>query len=146
MTLGSREDEMPLPLTVREVQERIARVPFSTFLGLRVEKAGRDGIELSMRLRPEMLGNPEVGAIHGGVFASVLDVACSYAVIVQTRHSVITVDLRTDYHRPGFGDYFSVTASIINSGRTLSVAQGEVRNIDGKLIASGRAVVMRPRD
>ena len=132
----------PVPFTAGEVQQRIDNVPFSSFLGLKAEKIGADGIELSARLRPEMLGNPEVGAVHGGIFASVLDVACSYAVIVPTRRSVVTVDLRVDYHRPGFGDSFSVRAWLINLGRTLSVAEGEVRNGEGKLVASGRAVLM----
>ena len=132
-----------VPFTAEEVQQRIDKVPFSSFLGLRAERAEADGVELSARVRPEMLGNPEVGAVHGGILASVLDVACSYAVIVPTRRSVVTVDLRIDYHRPGFGNGFSTRAWLVNRGRTLSVAEGEVRDGEGKLVASGRALLMQ---
>ena len=38
------------------------------------------------------------------MLASIVDVACSYSIIAPTRRSVVTVDLRVDYHRPGFGD------------------------------------------
>lgn len=133
------------PLTLEEVQARIDGVPFSVFMGLRARSIEAERVVLEMKPRSEQLGNPEVGALHGGVLASLIDVSCSYAIIVPTRRSVVTVDLRVDYHRPAFGDHFTVEARPVNRGRTLSVAQAEIRNGEGKLIASGRAVLMQPK-
>jgi len=129
--------------TAEEVQRRIDGVPFSDWLGLRAESIDNDRIVLRMEKCHPHLGNPEVGAVHGGVLASMMDIACSYVLIVPTRRSCVTVDLRIDYHRPAFGNSFVVEAWPVNRGRTITVAEGAIRDEERRLITSGRALLMQ---
>ena len=46
-----------------------------------------------------------------------------------------TIDLRVDYVRPGRGQEFIATATIIRSGNKVAVARMEMHNEDGMLIA-----------
>ena len=52
--------------------------------------------------KPEVVGNPVTGVIHGGVIVSLLDTCCGCAAITTlTRMQVTpTMDLRLDYMHP----------------------------------------------
>jgi uncharacterized protein (TIGR00369 family) len=135
------------PLTVAELQALLDGVPFVAHLGIVVIDSGSDGVRIEATLPPSSLGNPEIGAVHGGVVASMIDIVASSAVCARLGQSgVITVDMRVDFHRPAFGDRFVLLGRTINQGRTLMVSEGEVHNPDGKLIASGRmlATLIKP--
>lgn len=126
---------------VADIQARIARVAFSAWLDIRAESVDGDRVVLSVAVRPDMAGNPETGAIHGGILASLIDVACSYAIIAPTRQSVATVDLRIDFHRVPRAKTLRIESNAVHQGRTISVAEAKIIEPDGRLIASGRAVL-----
>ncbi|MCP4323943.1 MAG: thioesterase family protein, partial [Alteromonadales bacterium] len=53
-----------------------------------------------------------------------------------------TIDLRTDFLRPGRGKQFIVTARIIRSGSKVAVARMEMHNEEGEHIAFGTGTYM----
>ena len=58
----------------------------------------------TMRLpyRPEIVGNPETGVVHGGAVTTLIDTVCGLAVLsaLSPISPIVTVDLRIDYVRP----------------------------------------------
>ncbi len=71
-------------------------------LGFKLTKVSLGEVEMTLPCKPELVGNPVTGVIHGGVIVSLLDTCCgSAAITTLTRNSVTpTMDLRVDYMHP----------------------------------------------
>jgi uncharacterized protein (TIGR00369 family) len=119
--------------------------PFHRFLGLELVRAEAGLFEIRVPSRPEFLRADGEDWIHGGVMSAAIDIAGDYAVATETGGDVPTVDLRVDYLRPARGGLL-VTARAVKVGRTLGVADIEVRDGEGRLVAVGRGtyLVLKP--
>lgn len=77
-------------------------IPHNRALDLRFEDFG-DGIAL-LRLpyRPDLVGNPETGVLHGGTLTTLLDAASGASVFMKLWKPIpiATLDLRIDYLKP----------------------------------------------
>jgi uncharacterized protein (TIGR00369 family) len=127
--------------THEQLQERVSRAPFNAWLGLELVAWDEHGVTLRLRNRRELSGQVALRALHGGIIAAVVDAGCSMAVIAQTGESVFTVDMRVDYLRPATDDEFTVRGDVVRLGRTLATADTRVIAVNGKVVASGRAVL-----
>jgi uncharacterized protein (TIGR00369 family) len=76
---------------------------------------------------------------HGGVLASIVDVAGDFALAIKTdKMGFPTIDLRIDYLRmAGDGD-LKIAARAIKAGRSIGVADVEITDTRGRLCAIGR--------
>jgi uncharacterized protein (TIGR00369 family) len=118
--------------------------PFHAWLGLRVISEGDGRLELEMPGRDEIISNPRTGAAHGGVLATLIDLAGMYAILTRTTSVAATANLSVDYHRPAARGPILARSEIDKMGRTLSVASTPILIADGALIASGRGTyIMR---
>jgi len=113
--------------------------PFHAWLG--VELIGGDAkagtATVRMAFKPEFRRSPDSAQIHGGVIAALADIAGDYALAVTLGGGVPTIDLRVDYLRPAEGDLLA-TARTVKKGRTIGVADVEIKDAAGRLIAVGR--------
>src|SRR6202040_3441913 len=87
---------------------------------------------------------------HGGVIASLIDVAGDFALVMLVGGGVPTINLRIDYLRPAGGDNLRATASVRRAGRTIGVVDIDVTDGSDRLVAIGRgcysmAVGINPR-
>ena len=104
-----------------------------------------------------MIGKYIQGTLHGGVISSVLDVTGGAIVTVgvlkqmagqsaeaieEKVYKIGTVDLRIDYLRPGRGEYFESTGSILRIGNKVVVTRSSLQNDNGILIAVGTGTYM----
>lgn len=75
------------------------------------------------------------GLFHGGVSAAVADAACGHAAMTMmpVGHNPLSVEFKLNLLAPAAGDRMRATATVIKSGRTLTVvgAKVEVRR-DGQ--------------
>lgn len=78
--------------------------------------------------------------IHGGVIASLIDVAGTFAMVAYLNKGVPTVDLRVDYLRPAAGTELRARATVRKAGRTVGTVDIEVTDSSDRLIAIGRAL------
>jgi uncharacterized protein (TIGR00369 family) len=136
---------------VRDVYEHL---PFNEVLGLKVDhlEAQRAGFRFAKR--EDLVGNVVQGILHGGVISAVLDTTGGLLATVSalgrmlesgsTQEEIVagfsrigTIDLRVDYLRPGRGEHFVSTATIMRTGRSVAVTRMELTNDQGFLIAVG---------
>lgn len=120
-----------------EVARHFSSAPFHAFLGLRFAVAG-DRVQVTMPFREELVSNPAVPYLHGGVIGSLLDIAGDYAVALELGRGVPTIDMRVDYLRVAGRESLIATATIVKLGRSVAVADAEIRSEQGELVAVGR--------
>jgi uncharacterized protein (TIGR00369 family) len=119
--------------------------PYMRFLGLKLEKSAKGLVEIRLPFRDEFLRGDGSDWLHGGVVSALIDIAGDYAVVTEVGVGVPTIDMRVDYLRPARrGDLIAV-ARTLRVGRTVSVADVEVRDDQGTTVAVGRAVYASPR-
>jgi len=133
------------------------QMPFHHLLGITVSKLTKDQVELKVKMKPQLVGNVMHGILHGGVTATMLDAIGGMVVFNQmlenmeyvSQQAVIdklqnlgTIDLRVDYLRPGRGEEFTATATIIRAGNKVAVARMELHNEKGDHIAFGTGTYM----
>lgn len=132
-------------------------LPFNELIGLKITRCNTQESEVRFLLQDKLIGNTAQKILHGGVTAAALDlagaiVAAAGAIdrldevtpktIQQSLKNFGTIDLRTDYLRPGRGEEFIVTGHIIRSGSKVSVSRMEMHNDKGQHIAFGTGTYM----
>ena len=127
-------------LNKEELQERIRQAPFHRWLDLNVTHVTEEGIVVSVGWREEFVVNAERGYSHGGILATVIDVAADYALAAKLGRPIPTIDMRVDYHRPAMQGELTAKARVIKLGGSFCIAEAEIFDVDTKLLASGRGV------
>lgn len=125
-----------------QLDAALRMAPFHQWLGLRLVSASVDGIEFDMPWRDEIVSNPSVRAVHGGVLAALVDLGGLYAVLACGMQRLATADLRVDYHRTPAVGPLKARSSIIKLGKRLCTAESSIFDCTGKLIASGRGAYL----
>ena len=72
---------------------------FHKWLGVKLKALDDTGVAIAMPWRAEFESDPVVGYAHGGILASLIDLAADYAVAARLGRGVPTVDMHVDYHR-----------------------------------------------
>lgn len=87
------------------------------------------------------------GIIHGGLLATICDEAFARTAFFSLPSKVgVTARLELDYRAPTYADQFVVIqTSLIEKRGRKAVVQGEIRDINGKLLVSGRAIFVEPK-
>jgi uncharacterized protein (TIGR00369 family) len=114
--------------------------PFHEWLGVELVSMDATGIAIRMPWRAEFVSDPERGYAHGGVLASLIDLAADYAVAARLGRGAPTVDMRVDYHRAAMPGPLIARAAVIKVGSTLATAEARVLDEHDELVASGRAL------
>jgi len=125
-------------MTPEEVEQLVRRSPFHQWLGIKVLAVQDDGVELKASWREEWVVHPERRYTHGGILASLVDVAADWAMVTRTRRGVPTIDMRVDYHAAAMPGDLIARGRIVKWGNQFSVAEAQVFDESGKLLASGR--------
>jgi uncharacterized protein (TIGR00369 family) len=128
--------------SAQKVQKLITRAPFHQWLGLEVIAVHPDGIELKATWREEWVVNPERRYTHGGVLAALIDLAADYALVSRTGRGVPTIDMRVDYHSPAMPGDLTLRGNVVKWGSQFSVAEAQIFDQQGKLLASGRGTYL----
>ena len=116
--------------------------PFHRWLGLKIVQQNNDQLELEMPWRDELVSNPVIGAVHGGILASLIDLTGLYAIIAAGGVARATVDLRVDYHRAATNGPLRAIGQVVKLGKTISTADTRIIDDDDRLVASGRGTYL----
>lgn len=121
----------------------IRQSPFHQWLGVRLHRLDADGIALLLPWRPEFVSVAEIGYTHGGVLATLIDLAADYAIAARIGRGAPTIDLRVDYHKAAMPGTLLAVARVVKLGRTVSTAEAQIFNESGTaLYASGRGAYL----
>lgn len=131
-----------LPKT--DLAAQVRACPFHRLLDVRLEEETADRVVIGVNIRHDLRRSDDGKDIHGGVIASLLDIAAAYAVAkVHTGRSA-TISLAVDYFRPVIGDSVTAHAKVLRSGRTL--AWVETQLLDGDRVAAAGRVSFALRE
>lgn len=95
-----------LPDTAPGTEGDLARlflgiIPHARALGMQLVSVAPSVVEIEMPWRPEFVGDPRSGVLHGGVISALMDTCCGASVMAHPSRpvSTATIDLRIDYLR-----------------------------------------------
>lgn len=118
-------------------------IPFNRMLGLKLEYWEKDAARMRLPYRDELIGDFLRGAIHGGVVATLIDVAGGAAISahISYRDRISTVDLRVDYLRKAEPRDLVASAKVVRVGKRLATVRMDVyhdgEDVDPVAIGSG---------
>ena len=107
---------------------------------VRITEVARGRAVVEADLTPR-LGGGVAGGAHGGVVACLADIALVTAAMSATPRSAVprgTAELSISYLRPAAGAFLRATATVLKMGGTLAVADIEIHNDRGVLVAKAR--------
>jgi len=124
----------------QELEALLSGSPFQNLLGLHLDSFDVAGQWLTIRsiYGPNVERSAGSGQYHGGVIASLIDIAGDFALIAVLGHGVPTINLRVDYLRPAGRVDLLATARVRRAGRSIGVVDIDVDDTAGRLIAIGR--------
>lgn len=127
-------------MTRDELTELVRGCPFHRFLDLQLESLDEEvgTVTLSLTAREEFSRSEDRVELHGGIIATLIDIAGDYAVALKTGSGVPTINLAVDYLRMARGAKALATAKIVKCGRSIAVVTIEVCDETGALVAIGR--------
>ena len=86
-------------------------------------------------------------SLHGGIHAILLDSACGMAasrsVTDDVSQLVVTLSLNTNYLAAPDHPHIYAVAKVTRAGRSIIYAAGEVFDGNGRLLATGSAILKR---
>jgi uncharacterized protein (TIGR00369 family) len=127
-----------------DLQRMLDAGPVHRALGLRVARSGDGDVVLRAEAGAEHLGEDGADFLHGGVVATVLDTAATFALIGATGTDWSTVDLRVDYLRPAPAGQLEARGSTLHIGARLGRATAELFAADSdRLVARATGTFAR---
>ncbi len=130
------------PKYVTAISALVNECPYFTLLSMSIRsiEMGESILEIDVQkkhLQP-------FGAVHGGVFASIIDAAAFWAVFPEVDEdlAMTTVDLKVNYLAPAQGGKLIAKGRRIKVGKTLALGEAEINSQEGKVLAHGTSIMM----
>lgn len=100
--------------------------PFVRSMGIGVTRAEEGVCESILALAPDLL--QQSGVAHAGVIATLADHTAGGAAmtVLPEGKGVLSIEFKVNLLRPGEGEQLACRATVLKSGRTISVAEAEV--------------------
>ena len=135
--------EAPLPEVTLPAVPPLSRSPFVAQMGCQLDRFEKGRAELSLAVQDGVHTNL-FGVAHGGVLMTLLDVAMAYAARSLSNEvedvgegepiGVVTVDLSTQFLRPGEG-HLQAVGEVVRRADRLAFCEGRVLNERGQVCA-----------
>jgi uncharacterized protein (TIGR00369 family) len=131
-----------------DLRRRIAASPFHSGFGIQVEEARRGEVRLGWEARDEHRNLQ--GLVHGGVLATLVDMAMGLAVrsVVGEARRHVTIELTVHYLRPASPGRLEAIGTTQRVGSQIAFADGTVFDANDRLLvrATGAYSVTTDRD
>jgi uncharacterized protein (TIGR00369 family) len=121
--------------TARELLD----LPYHRANGIEILEATDEGARTRWPYDDSLVGNPEVGAVHGGVISALADLTGATPFVGTLGRYTPTIDLRVDYLAHAGPADLHGTATVRRRGTSVGVADVTVES-DGEPCAKARGV------
>lgn len=129
---------------VRALQDPATLIGMARTLDMEVEAVEEGRVTLLSHPCPHLENTN--GVAQGGYAASLLDMACGYAIITRlpAGKTCTTLELKVAYHRPVRLDGGPVRATgvVVSAGRRAAFAEARLTDAAGKLLSSASSTFM----
>jgi uncharacterized protein (TIGR00369 family) len=119
-----------------DLQALCDQAPLHRELGISIGRTER-GATCRATLGGHFVVDAARGTVHGGIIATLLDTAVTFALIAGSGHDWVTVDLRVDYLRPVLAGTVTVEGEVLRAGRRIGSARATLRDAEGYECAVG---------
>lgn len=108
------------------IHQSFSRQGFMKTLGAEIESVKPGEVTLTCVFTNGL--TQQHGLLHGGVVASLADVACGYAALslMPSEREVLTVEFKIHFLKPAKTQRLVAIGKVVQSGRTLTVCEGTV--------------------
>lgn len=126
-------------MTIRQLNALVHTMPFNRSLGIRVAKRHRDGLTIECRVRDDLRNG--AGVLHGGVTATLADVAVGIALNdhFEGKRKITTLEMKVNYFLPIEAGRVAARSRLVRVGSTVAV--GRVDIFDERKRLAGAALV-----
>ncbi len=134
------------PEYLKTMSRVVSMSPYFSLLSMEIKTLRHNSCLMEVRLEEKHL--QPFGAVHGGVYASLIDAATFWAVFtaIDEGLGMTTVELKTNYLAPASTGILRAAGKGIKVGRTLCLGEATVTDGDGRLLAHGTATMMIIRE
>ncbi len=108
------------------MRDNLATQSFMRTLGAEAVEVSPGRVVVELAHRDDLC--QQNGFVHAGVVTAIADSACGYAAwtLMPAGHDVLSVEFKVNLLAPAIGDRFRAVATVVRSGRALTVCQAEV--------------------
>ena len=123
--------------------ERWNACGYYRLVGMRVERADAQGSEFSITIGGQHL--QAYGTAHGGVLAGLVDAAMGLAILggVPDGEGCATIEMKLNFLAPASPGGFCARGRVVQQGKRIVVAWGEVDDAKGRAVACGIGTFQR---
>jgi len=130
------------PEHLKSVIDMINKGPFFMHMSMRVTELGIGYSKVVAEIGKKHM-NP-FGAIHGGVYASVIDTAAYWSAYcdLPEEQGLVTIDLKVDFLSPVLDQKIIVSGKRVKAGKTIYLTEAQMINENGKVFAHGTSKLL----
>lgn len=122
--------------------DKIAQSPYHRWLGVELLRADAGEVEVRLPFREEFLASDDRLSVHGGIISTLADLTTCFAMMSATGRDAPNMNLQVDYLRMVGPDTDLIARGrTVKAGRSVGVADVEIRAPSGRLVAVGRSTL-----
>jgi uncharacterized protein (TIGR00369 family) len=127
-------------LSIADIQEHISRSKYHQLYRPEVLEVDNEAMKLRLRVSmcDEFERQPNTGQWHGGVLASLVDIAGCYALMLVAGGPMLTLNFSTDFLRLAASETLIATATVRRIGRTVGFVDVDVTDDKDATVVVGR--------
>lgn len=122
----------------QELLQLINKSPFVSYIGLRVEELSDKTSVVSLTV--DNKHKQRLGFVHGGVIATMVDVAMGSLVIAATGKPAVSVEINVNYLLSASDGIIRAIARLKRLGRRLHYAEADVIDDKGNILSTATGI------
>lgn len=132
-----------LEVAHRMIAGEIDAPPIAHTIGFTMTAIGEGTARFEMDADPDRHANP-MGTIHGGILCDLADGAMgmAFASTLSDGESFTTLELKINYLKPVWRTHLVADARVVRRGRDVGLAECDVTDGDGALVARASSTCM----
>ena len=120
----------------QKIHDTFSKQPFMQLLDVQMTSLSAGESTLTFSYQPQF--TQQNGFLHAGVLTSVADTACGMAALtlLPEHFDILAVEFKINLMKSAVGTNFCAKATVIQSGKKLSIVRCDIYNDEQKIVAT----------